>query len=101
SSSFLANIQSSDAIPSRVKQEAQVELAGGVAFVSDADLQKALDEADVPRRATDDVLNAYQDARIDGLESALAILALLAIVALLYASRIPNKQPGEEPAVAN
>jgi len=101
SASFLANIQSSDAIPSRATQEAQVQLAGGVPFVSDADLEKALDEAGVRGRASDDALSAYQDARINGLESALAILALLAIVALLYTQRVPRTQPGAaEPAAA-
>ena len=35
-----------------------------------------------------------RDARIDGLRSALAILALLALVALFFAQRIPTTQPG-------
>jgi EmrB/QacA subfamily drug resistance transporter len=94
-SSFLANIQQSSAIPSRVKSEAQVELAGGVPFVSDADLKAALADAHVSGRATDDALNAYGDARIDGLRSALAILAALVIVALFFAQRIPTRQPAE------
>jgi MFS family permease len=96
-SSFIANIQQSDAIPARAKEQAQVELAGGVQFVSDADLEKALDEANVSSRSTDEALDAYRDARIDGLQSALAILALLAIVALFAAQRIPTKQPGAAP----
>jgi EmrB/QacA subfamily drug resistance transporter len=94
-SSFLANIQQSSAIPSRVKSEAQVELADGVPFVSDADLKAALADAHVSGRATDDALNAYEDARIDGLRSALAILAVLVIVALFFAQRIPTRQPAE------
>ena len=44
---FLTGIQQSSAIPSQVKSEAQVELAGGVPFISDADLEQALDEAGV------------------------------------------------------
>jgi len=100
SASFLSNIESSDAIPSRVKEDAQVQLAGGVPFVSDADLQNALDEAGVRGRASDAALSAYQDARIDGLDSSLAILALVAIIALLYSGRIPRLQPGSEPAEA-
>src|SRR3954467_13367468 len=101
SSSFLANIQSSDAIPSRAKENAQVQLAGGVAFVSDADLENALDEAGVRGRKSDAALTAYQDARIDGLTSALAILALLAVIALLFTQRVPRHQPGAaEPAAA-
>jgi EmrB/QacA subfamily drug resistance transporter len=91
---FLTNIQASSAIPERVKAEAQVELAGGVQFVSDADLEAALDEAGVRSRAADDAIAAYQDARISGLKAALAILALLALVALFLTPRIPTTQPG-------
>jgi EmrB/QacA subfamily drug resistance transporter len=92
-SSFLVNIEQSEAIPSRVKSEAQVELAGGVPFVSDADLETALDEAGASSRGTDAALEAYQGARIDGLKSALAILVLLALAALFFTQRIPTTQP--------
>jgi hypothetical protein len=77
-----------------VKTEAQVELAGGVQFVSDADLEDALDEAGVRSRAADDAIAAYQEARISGLKAALAILALLSLVALFLTARIPTTQPG-------
>ena len=90
---FLANIQQSSAIPDRVKSQAQVELAGGVAFVSDADLEDALDEAGVRSRATDDALAAYKDARLDGLRTALGVLAAMALVALFLAERVPTAQP--------
>jgi len=96
-SAFLTNIEQSSAIPSRVTSQAQVELAGGVPFVSDADLEAALDEAHVGSNTTDAALDAYRDARIDGLRSALAILALLSIVALFPAQRIPTRQPGAAP----
>ena len=69
---FLANIQQSSAIPDRVKSDAQVQLAGGVPFISDADLEAALDEAHVSSRATDDAIEAYSAARIAGLRNALA-----------------------------
>jgi EmrB/QacA subfamily drug resistance transporter len=91
---FLTNIEASQAIPERVKAEAQVELAGGVQFVSDADLEAALDEAGVRSRAADDAVDAYQEARISGLKAALAILALLSLVALFLTPRIPVTQPG-------
>jgi EmrB/QacA subfamily drug resistance transporter len=93
-SAFLVNIEQSSAIPERVKSDAQVELAGGVPFISDADLEAALDEARVDRRTTQATLDAYSDARLDGLRSALAILALLVLVALFAAQRIPTTQPG-------
>jgi MFS family permease len=93
-SSFIANIQSSSAIPERVKSEASVKLAGGVPFISDDDLEAALDEAHVSNRATDDAVAAYQSARIDGLQAALAILALITVLALFAARRIPTVPPG-------
>jgi EmrB/QacA subfamily drug resistance transporter len=96
--SFIANIQASSAIPDRVKSDAKVQLAGGVPFVSDADLEAALDEQHLSSRATEDALNAYRDARLDGLRAALGILAVLSIVALFFAQRIPERQPGEEAA---
>jgi EmrB/QacA subfamily drug resistance transporter len=99
SASFLTNIEQSSAIPARVKEQATVELAGGVPFVSDADLQKALDEAHVSNRTSEAALDAYRDARIDGLRSALAILALLDLVALFLAQRIPRKPVGAAEAV--
>jgi Na+/melibiose symporter-like transporter len=98
-SAFSTNIAQSSAIPARAKSQAQVEIAGGVPFVSDADLEAALEEARVSSRSTDAALDAYRDARIAGLRSSLAILALLAIVALFPASRIPSAQPGSTPPV--
>ena len=90
---FLTNVQQSPAFPPEVKQEAGVELAGGVPFVSDADLENALEEAGATSAGTDAAIEAYSEARLDGLRSALAILAVLALVALLYAQRIPKTQP--------
>jgi MFS family permease len=98
SSAFLANIQQNSAIPSQVKSQAQVQLAGGVPFVSDADLEAALEKAQVDPTTTDAALDAYRDARIKGLRAALAILALLSIVALFLTQRIPTRQPGAAPA---
>jgi len=94
SSAFLTNIEQSTAIPSQVKPQAKVELAGGVPFISDADLETALDKANVSSDASKAAVDAYSEARIDGLKSALAILALLSIVALFLAQRIPTRQPG-------
>jgi hypothetical protein len=99
-SSFLANIQQNPTIPAEAKSRAQVELAGGVAFVSDADLEAALDEAGAVSATTDAAIEAYGDARIDGLKSALAILAGLTLVALFFAQRIPTDQPGSRAAPA-
>jgi MFS family permease len=96
-SAFLTNVQQSQAIPASAKEQAQVELAGGVPFISDADLEAALDETGATSEATDAAVDAYADARLAGLRSALAILAVLAIVALFLAQSIPTRPPGTAP----
>jgi hypothetical protein len=68
-----------------------------VPFISDADLEKALGEAGASSSTTDAALEAYQDARLVGLRSALAILALMALLALFLAQRIPKTQPAAAP----
>ena len=93
-SSFLTNVQQSQAIPASAKEQAQVELAGGIPFISDADLEAALHEAGASSQATDAAVDANADARLDGLRSALAILAVLAVLALFLAQSIPTRPPG-------
>jgi hypothetical protein len=83
--------------PEKVRwRRAQVELASGVPFISDADLNAALDEAHLRTRATNDAIAAYEDARIDGLKAALAVLALITILAIFLAGSIPTVPPGQK-----
>jgi MFS family permease len=93
-SSFIANIENSSAIPDRVKSQASVKLASGVPFISDADLNAALDDAGASNKTSEAAVTAYQDARIDGLKIALAILALITVLALFAARRIPTVPVG-------
>ena len=76
--------------------QAQTELAGGVPFVSDDDLQVALSDAGVPSEAADAIEEANAQSRIDGLRAAVAALALLALVALPFTRGIPTVQPGAQ-----
>ena len=66
SSSFMANIAQNPAIPPEINVKAQVELAGGVPFVSDAGLEAALDERRADPETTDEALDAYAEARWTG-----------------------------------
>jgi hypothetical protein len=94
-SSFYANIANNPDIPERVASTAQVELTSGVPFVSDRDLEAALDEAHVPPSVADALVAENADARIDGLRAALTVLALLSLVAFIAARRLPRVQPGD------
>jgi MFS family permease len=100
--SFLQGIQDNDAIPESVSASAAVELAGGVPFVSDADLKSALKKADVPAEQASAVEDANADARIYGLRVSLAVLALIAVLALFLTRLLPTTPVGgsREPGAA-
>ncbi|MET7487219.1 MFS transporter [Streptomyces sp. NPDC005538] len=92
-SSFLTAVEQNPAVPGDVKSRASVELQSGAPFLSDAQLEAALDKAGVSAEASRKVLDANTEARLDGLRAALAALALTALLALFFTSRIPTAQP--------
>ncbi|HEX3238504.1 MAG TPA: MFS transporter [Solirubrobacterales bacterium] len=100
SSSFLSGVEENPAVPAPVKSQASTELAGGVPFLSDEELETALDEARVPPRATKAILEENEGARIVGLRTALAVLAILALVGLFFTGRIPTRQPAAAASTA-
>jgi hypothetical protein len=57
--SFLTGVQNNPPSPKDLASQAQMELAGGIPFLSDKDLQAQLDRAHVPAKTA--------DARIAGL----------------------------------
>ena len=96
--SFFTGIQNNPDVPKDVAAQAQVELGGGIPFLSDKDLQAALDKAGVPAKTADAIVTENANARIDGLRSSLSLLALIALIALFTARRIPARQPSASPA---
>jgi hypothetical protein len=94
---FLQGVQDNPSIPTQVKSQASVQLAGGVPFLSDADLQAALLDADVSTQVTTAALEVNRDARVAGLRSALVVLAVIALGGLFSARRIPTRPPQSSP----
>jgi len=97
--SFLTGVTNNPDVPDSVASQANVELAAGIPFMSDADLQAALDQAGVDEPTAQAALDANEQARLDGLRAALALLALIGVIALFFTKEIPERQPGAvEPA---
>jgi MFS family permease len=94
--SFLTGIEENPAVPDRVAAQAQTELAAGVEFISDDDLETALSDAHVPAPTADAIVETNEQSRIAGLRVAVSILALISLVALPFTRGIPTVQPGEQ-----
>lgn len=92
-STAISGVTTSSAIPAEVQQQASVEMAAGVPFVSDTQLEDALADTDLSAAASDEIVQTNKEARVDGLDAALAVLALLAVVSLFFTRRVPEEQP--------
>jgi hypothetical protein len=88
--SFLTGIADDPSVPDSVVQSAEVELAGGIPFVSDTDLETALASAGVDQATADAIVEENSDARLHGLRVALSVLALIALAGLFATRRIPT-----------
>jgi hypothetical protein len=95
--SFLSGVQNNPAVPKDLAAKAQVQLAGGVPFLSDQDLKAQLDKAGVPPKTADAVVQENATARIDGLRASLSVLAVVALLAVPFSRRIPVRQPSAQP----
>jgi len=97
-SSFFTGIAANPDVPDDVVSAAEVQLGGGIPFISDADLTTALDEADVPADTADAIMDVNQDSRLMALRVSLAVLAVLALLGMAFTRRIPTVQPGRQAA---
>ena len=97
--SFLSGVAENPDVPEEVVAQANVELAAGIPFISDAELESAMEEAGADEQTTQAVLEENEQARLDGLRSALALLAIIGVIALFFTRRIPTRQPGAASAI--
>ena len=69
--SFLTHIEMNNAVPQGVKDKANIELAAGIPFMSDKQLEAATKEAGASSEVTQAALDANAHARLDGLRAGL------------------------------
>jgi MFS family permease len=94
---LLAGIEQNPAVPERVTEQAKTELSSGVPFLSDKDLETALNDAGVRGDTATAIVDENSKARLKALRDALAVIALVAALALFFTGPIPTRQPGSEP----
>lgn len=91
---MIEGIQQNPQVPAAVKAQASIQLASGVPFISDTDLEAALADAGVSEAVAETVAVENREARVKGLQSAITVLAVLALVSLFFTENIPTVQPG-------
>jgi len=91
---FFNGIAHNPAVPAHVTSQATEQLAAGAPFISDTQLQAALDRAGVPPETATAIVDENEKARIKSLRSSLFVLAMLSLLSLFFSRRIPKHQVG-------
>jgi Na+/melibiose symporter-like transporter len=97
---FLTGISNNPAVPQEMSSKAQVELSAGIPFVSDAQLQSALQSAGVPSSTAQAITEQNAASRINGLRASIALLAIIDLLALALTRRLPETPMGIDEVAA-
>jgi len=84
-------VQSAPAVSEPTRQTVTTSLDSGAQFVSDADVEAALDGAGIPPAEHDELTAVYSSARLDALRNGMVALALFCVVALFFAAGLPER----------
>ena len=96
--SFFSRHPEQPGVPDDLSSKAQTELTSGVPFISDADLEAALDDAGVAPAATDAIVDENADARLDAPPRRRCRSSRCSpLVALFLSGSIPTTPVGAEP----
>ncbi|MBP2214422.1 MFS transporter [Rhodococcus ruber] len=95
--SVIAGIENNPAVPDSVQQQAATDMAAGVPFLSDTQLEGALADAGVDESTADAIVEVNSDARLEALQVAFAVTALLAVAALFGTGSLPRVPVGSRP----
>jgi MFS family permease len=91
---FITGVQQNPAVPASVSAQAEVQLASGAPFISDAQLEGALEDAQVPPPTAGAIAEENANARIAALRASLLILTLFALAALFFSRGVPAAPAG-------
>ena len=98
SAAALTGVAASPQVQDSVKAQISTQLVGGVSFVSDAQLATALQKAGVSDADAAAITAINASARLEALQVAFALAALISIGALFFTRRIPITAPGSKTA---
>lgn len=89
------SFEESPAIPDYILDQIELD---DVDFISNEDLEEALDETELPADVVDEVVQLNSDARLTALKISFQVLGALALVGIFPAGKLPSYVSGEVPA---
>jgi hypothetical protein len=89
---FTASIADDSQVSARVEQQVEVQLSAGASFVASDQVREAAKAAQVSPRATDALVEHYEDAQLEALKLAFLVAALLVLASFWSTRRLPGER---------
>ena len=94
STALLGSLSTNQQLSEKVRHATTVQLTNNVAFVSDSSLDAALKKAGVSPQDAAIITKANADARINALDDALGVIAVIEALGLVATVLLPRRSPG-------
>ncbi|WP_226963911.1 MFS transporter [Nostocoides sp. F2B08] len=94
SASALAGLQDSPEVSDQIAEQATVQLASSVPFVSDPQLEATLDELGITGAEAEAIVEVNDAARFDGLRAAFAAAVLVTLATPFFTGPLPTAAVG-------
>jgi hypothetical protein len=91
-SGFQDRVQADPSVPAALQRRIAEGTQQGLPMVSQAQFESAVQDAGVPARQVDTLVELYNDAQIDALKRALLVASLFSFVGLWFARALPGER---------
>ena len=91
---FTSNIAADPAVSQAVQEQVEVEIGGGVSFVSSDEVSASAAEAGVTGEAADALVANYEDAQLSALKTAFLFAAFIVLASFWASRRLPVERLG-------
>ncbi len=91
---FTSSIGSDPAVSESVRKQVQVEIGGGVSFVSADEVRAGAEEAGASPETTDALVTHYEDAQLAALKTAFLFAGFIVLASFWTSRRLPVKRLG-------
>jgi len=99
-SNFIDNVEDDPRIQDEVAAQVSVAVGDGVDFISIDQAAEALEGTSLDAATAAAVVEDYASAQLQALRAGLLVAAIIALLSLLFTSRLPSGRPGPPPALA-
>jgi MFS family permease len=89
---FSNNVAADPTLPAEVKEQVEIELGGGVSFVSSDEVRASASEAGVEPETVDTLVDDYEDAQLNALKTAFLFASFIVLGAFWLTRRLPSRR---------